>query len=231
MRRALLIAAVAALTAAAAPAAGAATLTLDRGCYLAAQTGLPNGQAIVVRGEGFAPFANVTFSISGRAIGNTTANAAGAFATRFNAPGLAGGQFKATRTLAVSDGTNQATAVLNLRRLAADFLPSTGNPARLRVRFYVYGFGPLLTIQNLSTSQPVYEHVFDPRGRRRATYLVGRTSGDCGDLRTTRRRILPFPPMNGRWRFVFTTKRRYSRNSTPAAAVGFIVRTVFQPAT
>jgi hypothetical protein len=230
MRRALLIAAAMALMATAAPAAGAATITLDRGCYLAAQTGLPNGQAIVVRGEGFAPNANVTFSISGRPIGTTMANVAGALATRFNAPGLTSGQFKATRTLTVSDGTNQAVAVLNLRRLAADFLPSGGNPATLRVRFYVFGFGPLLTIQGLSTGQPVYEHVFDPRGRRRATFLVGRTSGACGDMRTARRRILPFPPINGRWRFVFTTKRRYSRNAVPAAAVGFIVRTVFQPA-
>jgi hypothetical protein len=229
MRHTLLIAVALALTAAGAPAAGAATITLDRGCYLAAQPGLPNGQAIIARGEGFTPNATVTFSMSGRALGTTTANPAGAFATRFNAPALASGQFKATRTLTLSDGTNQAAAVLNLRRLAADFLPSGGDPTTLRVRFYVFGFGPLLTIQSLSTSQPVYEHVFDPRGRRRATFLVGRTSGDCGDMRTTRRRILPFMPINGRWRFVFTTKRRYSRNSVPAAAVGFIVRTVFRP--
>jgi hypothetical protein len=229
MRRALLIAAAIAISAAAAPPAGAASLTLDRGCYLAAQTGLPNGQQIVVRGDGFAPNGNVTFLISGRAIGTTTANAAGAFNTRFNAPGLSTGQFRSTRTLTVSDGANVATAPLNLRRLAADFLPSGGNPTTLRVRLYVYGFGPLLTIQNRSTRQPVYEHVFDPRGRRRATFFVGRTSGACGDMRTTRRRILPFAPINGRWRFVFTTSSRYRGNAVPAAAVGFIVRTVFRP--
>ena len=217
--------------AASAPAAHAATLALDRGCYLAKQAGLPNGQTIGVRGDGYTPNAQVNFTLGTTAIGPLTATPAGAVAGQFQAPALAGDtQFKATRTLTATDGTNQATVPVELRRLAADFLPSAGNPRSLRVRFYVYGFGPLLAVQGKSTGQPVYEHLFDPSGRRRATIAVGRTSGPCGDMRTTRRRILPFRTVrNGRWRFVFTTKRVYSRRSAPLAAVGFIVRTVFRP--
>jgi hypothetical protein len=166
------------------------------------------------------------------ALGALTADASGAVAGRFQAPSLAAGQFRSTRSLTARESAgNLAAAPVELRRLAADFLPSSGNPLRLRVRFFVYGFGPLLSARNLPVSQPVYEHVFDPAGRRRATFLVGRTSGPCGDLRTGVRRILPFRRVaNGRWRFVFTTKVRYSARSVPVAAVGFIVRTVFRPA-
>lgn len=214
----------------AAASAHAATLTLDRGCYLARQPGLPNGQTIVVRGAGFTPGAQASFALGTTALGDLTADAAGAVAGQFQAPSLAADQFRSTRTLTAREGANQGAATVELRRLAADFLPSSGNPLRLRVRFFVYGFGPLLTARNLPTAQPVYEHVLDPAGRRRATFYAGRTTGPCGDLRTTVRRILPFRTVgSGRWRFVFTTKPRYSSRSVPAASVGFIVRTVFRP--
>jgi hypothetical protein len=228
MRRLLPLASLLVLAAAAAPA-GAATLTLDRGCYLAKQPGLPNGQTITVRGDGFTPDAPVGFALGTASLGSLTANSAGALAGRFQPPGLGSTQFKSTRSLTANDGVNQAQVAVELRRLAADFLPSTGNPRTLRARFYVYGFGPLFTVAGLSTSQPVYEHVFDPTGRRRGTFLVGRTSGPCGDMRSTRRRILPFPPRNGRWTFRFTTRRSYSRRSSPQASVGFLVRTIFRP--
>src|SRR4051812_46185767 len=144
-----------------APAAGAATLRVDRGCYLSKQTALPAGQQIIARGEGWAPNASVSLTIGGMPIGVPAGtNAAGALAVAFSAPALPDGQFKATRTLAASDGTNQATAPVPLRVLAADFLPATTqNAVTQKVRFLVYGFGPLLTAFNRSTSQTVYMHV------------------------------------------------------------------------
>jgi hypothetical protein len=219
-----------ALAASAGPAV-AASIFLDRGCYLSKQPRLPSGQAIAVRGDGFMPNAPVTFAIGGSPVLTVTADPAGTAVGQFSAPSLGGPSvFRGTRTLTASDGTTRASVPVALRQLAADFLPSTGNPRTLRVRFYVYGFGPLLTALRRSTSQPVYEHVFDPSGRRRATIRIGRTSGPCGDLRTTRRRILPFRTVrDGRWRFVFTTKSRYSARSAPLASIGFIVSTVFRP--
>lgn len=227
MRRLLPVALLLVAVAAAEPA-GAATLTLDRGCYLAKQPRLPSGQTITVRGDGFTPNAPVSFALGTASLGSLNANAAGALAGQFQPPGLGATQFKSQRPLTANDGVNQAQVPVELRRLAADFLPSNGNPQTLRARFYVYGFGPLLTVQGLSTSQPVYEHVFDPTGRKRGTFQVGRTNGPCGDMRSTRRRVLPFPPRNGRWTFRFTTKRTYRRTSSPQASVGFVVRTVFR---
>jgi hypothetical protein len=214
-----------------APAAGAATLALDHGCYLSKQPALPNGQTIAVRGAGFTPGAQVSFTLGTASLGAIAADAAGNVGGQFQPPSLGGAaSFRDTRILTATDGTNQGTVPVLLRRVAADFLPAAGRPSTHRVNFYVYGFGPLLTAQRLSTDQPVYEHVFDPAGKLRATFLVGRTSGPCGDLKTTRRRILPFAnPANGRWSFVFTTKPRYSRRAVPGAAIGYQVTTVFRP--
>jgi hypothetical protein len=228
MRRAAIIAVALFVPA---PAAGAATLRVERGCYLSKQASLPAGQQIIARGEGWAPNTAVSLTIGGAPIGVPAGtNAAGALAVAFSAPALPDGQFKATRTLAASDGTQQATTPVALRVLAADFFPATTqNAATQKVRFLVYGFGPLLTAFNKTTSQTVFMHVFQPGGRRRGTFNVGRTSGSCGDLRTRRRKILPFGLKNGTWTYRFTTSRRYSAKSLPQAEVGFRVRTIFKP--
>jgi hypothetical protein len=215
-----------------APAAGAATLRVDRGCYLSKQPVLPAGQQIIARGEGWAPNAPVSLTIGGAPIGVPAGtNAAGDLAVAFSAPALPDGQFKATRTVAASDGAHQASTPVSLRVLAADFFPTTTqNAATQRVRFLVFGFGPLLTAFGRSTAQTVYMHVFQPGGRKRGTFNVGRTSGACGDLRTRRRKILPFGLKNGTWTYRFSTAKRYSAKSLPQAEVGFRVRTIFQPA-
>jgi hypothetical protein len=217
-----------ALAAFAAPA-GAATLTLDRPCYLAKQPRLPNGQTINVRGEGFAPGQPVNFTLGSTSLGTLNADAAGSVSGHFQPPSLGGPtQFRAAPALTAGDGTNQAAVPVELRQMAADFLPAQGSP-RMKVRFYVYGFGPLLAARGLPAAQPVYEHVIDPQGTLQATFAVGRTRGPCGDLVTARRRILPFRTVaDGRWRFVFTTQRRYSARSQPAASVAFRIRTVFR---
>jgi hypothetical protein len=223
MRRAL-TGAVLATVAVAAPPASAASIALDRGCYLARQPGLPLGQRVVVSGSGFAPNAPLRLTLGGRPLGGTVVSGpAGTFAAGFSAPAITG--FRETRTLVVGDGATTAAAPLRLSRLAADFLPATGNPLTLRVRFYVYGFGPLLAALRRSVRQPVYMHVFRPNGRRRAVFFMGFTTAPCGYLRTGRRPILPFTPEDGRWRYAFTTHRRYSRTDAPQASVAFVVST------
>jgi hypothetical protein len=232
MHRTALVAAALIAPAAGATAAGAATLRVDRGCYLAKQTMLPNGQQIVARADGFAPGAPVTFALPTGSVALVAANASGTAIASFSAPGLTGiTQFKATRTLTATDGAHQASTRIQLRLLAADFAPATSrNAAAQKVRFYVYGFGPVLTAFSKPTRQKVYMHVFEPGGRRRGTFAVGHTSGACGDLRTARRKILPFGLKNGTWTYRFTTAKRYRAKSLPQAEVGFRVRTVFQPA-
>jgi hypothetical protein len=222
------LAATAALAAAPA-AANAAALALDRGCYLAKQPVLPAGQLVRVSGSGFTPGATVRATLGGRPLsGSAQADATGAFAASFSAPSIPG--FQAIRPLTFTDDANRSASVyVRLSRLAADFLPSTGDPATLRVRFYVYGFGPIPALLGHPARQPVYLHVFGPDGRRRAVSLVGFTGGPCGYLRTARRPILPFEPQSGRWRFLFTTSRTYRRGDQPQAGVAFVVRTVLEP--
>ena len=231
MRWTALIAATLVGTATVAPSAPAATVTLDHGCYLAKQPALKNGQAIIARANGFAPGAGVTFSLPTGPVALVAANAQGTAVAQFSAPGLPGGQFAATRTLTATDNTNRASAPIQLRVIAASFLPATtANAAQQRVRFYVYGFGPLLTALRRPISQNIFMHVFQPGGKLRGTFYVGRSGGPCGDLRTGRRKILPFGLRNGTWNYRFTTSRTYSARAVPLASVGFRVQTVFRPA-
>ena len=231
MRRVALIAAALVGPATVAPAASAASLALDHGCYLAKQPALPNGQGIIVRGDGFIPGAAVTFSLPTGPVASGNANAGGSLFVQFSAPALPRGQFAAARTLTASDGVNRATALLNLRVIAASFLPATtSNAAQQRVRFYVYGFGPLLTALRRPVRQSIFMHVFQPGGKRRGTFFVGHSGGPCGDLRTGRRKILPFGLRNGTWNYRFTTARTFNARAIPQASVGFRVQTVFRPA-
>ncbi|HVE69320.1 MAG TPA: hypothetical protein VNB64_12135 [Solirubrobacteraceae bacterium] len=231
MRRSAITGALLALVLAAAAApAGAATLTVDRPCYRAGPPGGFNGQTVALTGSGFTPNSQVTLTLGGEALQPPlTSDGAGAVAGSFPAPSLAGRRFGATRTLSASDGANQAGVPVVLRRLAADFLPGDVGSPRQRVRFYVYGFGARLAELGRSTAQPVYQHVLDPAGRRRATFLLGRPRGPCGDLRTAPRSALPFRRLNaGLWRFVFTTRVRYSARSDPQAFVGLRLRLIFR---
>jgi hypothetical protein len=221
VRRVLLI--VIALGAAA--PAHAATVGVDHPCYLARQPGLASGQAIQFSGGGFGPGATVTASLDGVAVASGPASPTGDFAGTTAAPALPSNRFTGRSTLTLADGASSASTSFPITLLAADFSPSSGNPNTLRVRFRIYGFGPVLAALGRGTSARVYEHLFSPGGKRRATYFVGRTRGPCGSLVTARRRILPFFPLDGRWRFVFTTSRRYSADAAPMAATGFRVRT------
>lgn len=221
----------------AAPAASAATLTVDRGCYLTRQPVLPNGQAVVARAEGFTPGEGVTFSLPTGPVSVVAADANGTAETHFSTPALPSSQFQAAQTLNASDRDHLASATLQLRQLTADFRPATtSNAITQRVRFFVYGFGPVLTAYNRSTSQPVYMHVFEPPLRRkgklrparlRGTFKVGRTSGRCGDLHTARRKILPFGFKEGTWTYRFTTSPRYRSAALPQVQARFRVCTVF----
>jgi hypothetical protein len=231
MRRLAFLAAAVLGAAVLAPGAGAATLTLDRGCYLAKQRALPDGQAIIARADGFTPGAGVLFSLPTCPVAYTAANAGGTAFAQFSSTRLPDGQFRAARTLTAKEGGNQASAVIQLRVIAASFLPATtSNAARQKVRFFVFGFGPLLTALSRPTTPTVYMHVFQPGGKLRGTFNVGRARGPCGDVRTSRRKILPFGLRNGTWNYRFTTARRYNVKTLPQASVGFQVKTIFRPA-
>jgi hypothetical protein len=87
--------------------------------------------------------------------------------------------------------------------VSASFSPTRGDPLSLRVRFHVAGF---------RGRKPVYLHYRRPSGHLAGTVGLGFTSGVCGLLTTSRRRLFPFRTVAaGTWRLQFDTQGRYHR--------------------
>jgi hypothetical protein len=183
----------------AAPTASAAMLATTSRCF-------QGGSDVVVAGAGFTAKSVVTVSRDGINIGSATADEQGAFRNKFTTPKLSGGVRETVYDLVASDGTNTAITRYRATKVIAGFVPATGNPATLRVRFNVFGFG-------LFKSQPkVYLHYVRPSGSLHRTVSLGRARGTCGHLRLKRRRLLfPFRPQRGRWMLQFDTRKRYTR--------------------
>src|SRR3954466_11589773 len=130
-------------------AASAATVQTDLPCYL-------ENRNVAVSGAGFTPGAAFNVTRGGRAIGGGAVAADGTVTGSFPSGSLDTGIAEKAFDLAVSDGNNQAFVKFSVSRSRADFAPSRGNPATLRVRFSVFGFG--------KTALPVYVHYLKPGG-------------------------------------------------------------------
>lgn len=182
-----------------APVATAASLRADAACY-------QETQEVVLRGEGFRPSTPVTISREGRAIGSAMSDAKGEWAGRFATQELRGSRREALFDLAATDGNVSAVTRYRVTKVFADFSPGRGNPARLRVRFTVNGFGLL------RARAPVYLHYVRPNGRVRRTVRLGTARGTCGLITRTRlRRLFGFSAQRGRWVLQFDTNRTYRR--------------------
>ncbi len=188
-----------AATVATAPAAVAATLRTDARCYQEAQD-------VVVSGAGFAPLSVVTIARNGRVLGTAKADANGAFRNKLQTPELPRDVRERRYRLTATDLVNDAVTIYRSTRIFATFRPSRGNPATLRVRFSINGFG--LVRRNA----PVYLHYVRPGGRGKRTIRLGTARGVCGRItRTRRRHLFPFEAERGRWILQFDTRRRYRR--------------------
>ncbi|HWC25339.1 MAG TPA: hypothetical protein VG474_02035 [Solirubrobacteraceae bacterium] len=194
-------AALAAVAAGAAggPAAGAATLRTDTRCY-------QETQEVIVAGAGFTPLSAVTVARDGRVLGTAQADANGAFRNKFDTPELPDDVRERLYSVHASDTINSAATSYRATRIFANFRPSRGNPATLRVRFTVNGFG---LVQRRA---PVYLHYVRPNGKLRRTVRLGTATGVCGRIaRTRRRHLFPFEAERGRWILQFDTRRKYDR--------------------
>jgi hypothetical protein len=190
-----------------AAAAAAATVQTSLPCYL-------EKRDVQITGSAFTPGATYTVQRDGQAIGTGKVAADGSVSGTFPAGQLDPGLAERSFDLAVSDGTNQATTSFRVSRFVAEFAPTRGNPATLRVRFSVFGFG--------RANLPIYVHYLRPGRVVTETIRLGQTQGSCGSIQQTRkRRLFPFRPGAGRWRLQFDTQKRYT-----AAAVPRIVRAV-----
>jgi hypothetical protein len=208
----------AALAAAGATAAGAATLTVDHPCY--SSFGGAH-EPIRVVGAGFAPRATVNLTLLGQPY-HTTADATGGFRGRIPAPSFGG--TRASVTLAATDGRNAASARFRLTDVKADFNPSSGAPSRLMVRFTVTGLGAVLDFLHRNPHGSVFAHYIRPNGALKGTRQFGHLSGPCGDLRTSRTRLLPYASERGTWKVYLDTNPGYKKREVAQVVVGFTVR-------
>lgn len=194
-----LLAAAATGIAVAVPAAGAATLKTETPCY-------QETQEVVVGGTGFAPLSIVTISRVDRVLGSTQADANGNLRAKFETPELPDDVRERRYPLSATDMVNTAATAYRATSIFANFRPGSGNPATLRVRFSVNGFG-------LRRSRaPIYLHYVRPNGKERRTIRLGRAAGVCGKIRRTKKRkLFPFRAERGRWIMQFDTRRKYER--------------------
>lgn len=185
------------LAALAVPAsASAATLAVDRPCYL-------ESEAVAVTGAGFGPSLQYSATFDGSLLGSGATLADGSLTAGFSAPTLRDGVGQSTFTLAVTDSAGTAaSAPVTISRLAA-FFNANGNVATLKSPFQVFGFGKAKT---------VYVHRIGPDGRHRGTTRLGKTTGPCGRVRTKALRVFPAgSARSGVWRFQFDTRKSFKK--------------------
>jgi len=181
--------------------AAAATVQTNLACYL-------EDRQVQLAGTGYTPGAAYTVLRDGQAIGSGMVAADGSVTGSFTSGELEAGVAERSFDLAVTDGTNQAATRFRVSRFRAEFEPSRGDPATLRVRFSVFGFG--------RPGLPIYVHYLRPGGALTQTVRLGMTRGVCGSITRTRmRRLFPFRPTAGRWRLQFDTRRTYRRSAVP----------------
>ncbi len=189
-------------------AANAATAAVDRACYPG------DGSSVVkITGSGFTPGGEVQLQIGGGIVGVTAADAAGDVSTTFPVPAPPEGgpsKWEKAYDITLVDGAVRATTSIRSARTIADFRPTRGSPATIKVRFSAYGFG--VATPAGSPMPAVYVHYVDPRGKLRRTVSLGAGTTPCGTIRRTAlRRLFPFDPRRGRWTLQFDTSRAYHR--------------------
>lgn len=189
-----------------APAAQAAEIHTDVPCYYAAGT-----RPVKVDGTGYAPNEKYTVLLDNAPLssGQDLTSVNGDMTGAFDHPSLQAKELVRTFGLEVRTAKETATTSFVVSRLAADFRPSSGAIRRLKVRFSAYGFG----LDPAAPDPDVYVHWISPKGKLRATALVGRATGPCGSIAATGlRRLFPFAGVRkGVWRLQFDTRRRFHR--------------------
>jgi hypothetical protein len=181
----------------------APTVHTDRGCYLI-------GQQVKVSGSGFAPDRSFTVTIDGVDFGESTTDSGGGFSSSLVPGGLGAGVAQHVDHLVASDGSHTAGTTFTLTRpRGARFLATRGNPHTLRAPFELWDFG---------AGKAIYLHYVAPSGHLRKTVRLGAGGGQCGYLKTRRRKVFPFSPSKGRWTLQIDTQNRYAAHPSGAVA-------------
>jgi hypothetical protein len=197
-------------------AARGADVGTDRTCYLDT-----DHTTVTISGSGYTPAAPYTVTLNGTALGGGPGvmDAGGAMHGAFAPPALAKDELERLFEVGVKSGALAATTQFTVTRVLARVSATRGDPATLKVRFMVNGFG-------LGAPNPdVYLHYVTPAGRLSQTLRLGKTQGQCGTLRTRRRMLFPFSnPQHGVWKLQFDTSKAYRRGTTKSQFLFFTIK-------
>jgi hypothetical protein len=191
----LALAAVAALSATADAARAPAIKT--SGCAVV-------GRSVSLSGRGFAGRREYVVSLDGVYFGESKTRANGSFHSSLRPGGLGAGVAQQVEQLEATDGTSIADTSFTLTRATgARFISSGGTPGTLTAPFEVWDLSP-------GAHRQAYLHYVSPSGAERETVTLGMTTGQCGYLRTAKRKVFPFTATIGTWTFQIDTRKAYS---------------------
>ena len=184
--------------------ASAASLSVNKACYVFA----PNRPApMTVSGAGFGPYERVSIASSKgwSAAAPAAAGPTGDFTVALHAPeptSALPGQQTVTLTATGLAGS-LATTLVTVARLGVATVPAQA-PLSHKLTWYLSGFAP---------GKSIYVH--DLHGKPVARARLGRTKGACGVLKT-RARIYPsLHPRYRKYSVQIDDAQRYSKHATP----------------
>ena len=183
---------------ASASAAQAPAISAGHGCYVV-------GQPVALSGRGFAGRREYVVSLDGVYFGESRTRSNGTFHSSLRPGGLGAGVAQQAEQLEVTDGTSVADTSFTLTRATgARFLATGGSAGALMAPFEIWDLSPG------GARRTAYLHYVNPSGGLRETVALGTTGGQCGYLRTPKRRVFPFAPYPGSWTFQIDTRKAYS---------------------
>jgi hypothetical protein len=181
-----------------ASAAQAPAISAAKGCYVV-------GQPVALSGSGFAGGRQYVVSVDGVYFGESKTRADGTFHNSLRPGGLGAGVAQQSEQLEVTDGTVAADTSFTLTRATgARFLATSGSAGSLRAPFEIWDLSPS------GARRMAYLHYVNPSGGLRETVALGTAGGQCGYLKTTKRKVFPFAPYPGTWTFQIDTRKAYS---------------------
>jgi hypothetical protein len=194
LRIATTVGILAALTAPA--TAFSASIRVDKSCYGA-------GDTVRFSGGGFSPGANLAVSVNGQQLVEGPADAAGNFSGTAHAPLVASSRAK--EIFSVADTAQPALAASTQTTFARTFArisPLKSRPGRLsKVRGSGFTLG----------GRTLYGHAI--RGHVVRNFKVGKLTGPCGDLKTTKKKLFNSGAKTGSYKLYFSTDKHYNANT------------------
>ncbi len=200
------------LAAAAATARGAATLGVDRPCYVITKK-IPS---MTITGSGYAPGSQVLITSTANVDGSATATAAGTISLKLNAPAphFSTPSVKTFTFTAKDEGTSPAIVATSPVRVAplGALHGSTPKAPGLKALSEMTNW----SFSGFPSGHTIYAH-YTIQGQQVATQAFGKSQGVCGTLHV-RAPLYPAIPHHASYPVQFDTAKGYSPKTAPKLA-------------